>query len=134
VFKPISDRPWWRCIVELAELLRSWWRIDRIRASPQDGRLLRLGPLCILFIRGCAFQVQRRAVVESETGPCVNYDCAGESSAGQLWVTASRNHSAPQVCWVQGGEREDLSPSDVQVFETKTSPLPVGGSRPSRSP
>ena len=36
----------------IADLVVSWWRTDRIRVSPCEGRLLRLTPGSIVFVAG----------------------------------------------------------------------------------
>ena len=45
---------------ELLALVRSWWSVDRIRASPRAGRLLRLRPRSLISVQGRPAEVAHR--------------------------------------------------------------------------
>ncbi len=86
-------------LANLVRLLPAWWQADRVRASPREGRLLRIMPPCIVRISGTA----RRAH-------------AG-STAGSPGVSASRR--------VDAAGRDD-APRYVEVLRRRTGQTPRG--------
>src|SRR5262245_19117050 len=99
-----------------AALVADWWRVDRIRTSPHEGRLLRLGVPCMLRVGTELVEVKRRSVGESAAGPYIIYDCVGELGASQLWVTPIGQTHRPIVRWVRNGTVRELSEGHVEVY------------------
>jgi hypothetical protein len=103
----------WRRL--LAGLWR-WWRADRIRAAPGEGRLLRLRPPCFLRVRGRTVEVLRRSVIHSVLGPCVLYCCCVPAGSRALLV-------APQggkMRWIEADSESELMTIEVEVFQLTT--------------
>jgi hypothetical protein len=119
--KSIRDWLWWQCAGELIDLIRSWWRVDRIRASPREGRLLRLSPPCILCIDAVLVEVHERVVGQTVTGPYVRYDCIGPDGRSELWVMPRGRDQTPEIHWIQGPTRRVLSEADIEAFNRRTS-------------
>lgn len=73
-------------LAALVDLLRAWWRVDRIRASPREGRLLRLEVADFLTVRGEPARVVARRVGVDAEGRFVAYRC--ETAAGERELRA----------------------------------------------
>jgi hypothetical protein len=99
----------WRRL--LAGLWR-WWRADRIRAAPAEGRLLRLRPPCFLRVRGRTVEVLRRRVVRVASGLCVSYHCNADDGTCILAVAPSG-----EIRWVKAGRECTLRTTEVEVYE-----------------
>ncbi len=100
----------------LLALARAWWRHDRVRASPNEGRLLRLGPGAVLRIAGRRAVVQHRRVGETAEGSYVAYECEGEAGPSQLLLrhTAGRIHST--ASWREGGAEQTIGADSVEAY------------------
>ena len=83
-----------RMFRDLARLLRSWWRCDRIRVAPREGRLLRLNPRDRLIVRGVAATIVRRTLKEIGGEPVVDYDCDSDTGRLVMRVPLSRSERA----------------------------------------
>jgi len=92
----------------LARLAHSWWQVDQVRASPTEGRLLRLRPPCYLRIGTETVEIVWRRRAERE----VFYECA-DGSELQVLLSGLK----PEVYWLRHGERQLLTESDIEVFE-----------------
>ena len=96
------------------DLLRSWWQVDRVRISPQEGRLLRLQPSCVLVLDGKRIVVQTRRLERQATRLWVVYDCLAEAGAGELWVAADSVHRA--MHWLENDTNIELEDADIMVL------------------
>ena len=101
----------------LTSCLRSWWRVDRIRSSPTEGRLLRLQPPAFLLIDGRTIEVTRRVIGQDRDGAFVSYDCLENGSAGRLMVRLAGNFNPRPIRWVGAHGERVLDERDVSVFE-----------------
>ncbi len=101
----------------IVELLRSWWRVDRIRSSPTEGRLLRLQPPAFLVIEGRTIEVTRRLIGQDRNGVFVSYDCLENGSTGRLMVRLAADLGTLPVRWIGTGGERVLDERDVSVFE-----------------
>src|SRR5688572_8054988 len=55
-------------LVSIRNLIDSWWRVDRIRASPREGRLLRIEPGTIVTINGEMLEITERIIRDTPRG------------------------------------------------------------------
>jgi hypothetical protein len=101
---PLLVRQLWR-------LLHSWWRQDRIRLSPTEGRLLRLEQPCFLVIDGQPFEVVKRTLRPSDKERVAVY--AFRTSASELVV---RQGLTPEILWQHQGVVRRLHETDIEVF------------------
>ena len=113
-FRDCSEERGW--LMRAVRLLRSWWRADRVRLSPGEGRLLRLGAPCILRFGGRYVQVMRRRTGQTPGGPYVCYECEVDGQTGELWVEPTGERLPPRVAWREGGVVRVLAADEVEVF------------------
>ncbi len=97
-------------------LLRQWWRVDRIRISPQQGQLLRIEPPCIIRVNSVIAQVLSRSAGCNGAGPYVAYECRTERGSALLWICPVGPSHRQQVRWVEDDQTCDLSPDMVEVY------------------
>ena len=102
----------------VAHLVKSWWRTDRIRVSPREGRLLRLRPPCHLSILGIAVQVleRRSQPQESDVEASVAYSCWTSSGPGELLVEPGDFSNASLVIWRHHGRVENVAEAEIEIF------------------
>lgn len=100
----------------MLETLRSWWRVDRVRASPNDGRLLRLHPPCFVVIGGRSFEISHRVVGHDAIGPFVDYNIVGHDGPARLLVRLMIETSQTVIRWIGPDGERSLDPSDIGVF------------------
>ena len=79
-----------------ATLLRTWWGVDRIRASPAEVRLLDLRPPCVAIIEDEAVEVLARRVQEAR----IVYECVRPGGADRLLVVPGHLKSRPVARWI----------------------------------
>jgi hypothetical protein len=104
-------------LADLCDLVGSWWRSDRIRTSPHEGRLLRVAAGSVLDIQGNRVEVRSRDVVETLYGPVVRYDCEGADSHCELWVSIQ---PVPMILCVEGEDEWELVADEVEVWGART--------------
>lgn len=104
------------------EFLRAWWRVDRIRASPRDGRLLRLHPPCFVLIGDRSFEIGRRVVGQDADGPFVVYDGRDANGPAKLLVRLVTKSSRTVIRWIGNNGERTLDETDISVFEPIPSP------------
>ena len=101
----------------LLDCIRSWCRVDRIRASPIEGRLLRLHPPCFVVIGGNSFEIAHRIVGHDATGPFVDYNVIGKEGPCHLLVQLIVETSQTAIRWIGPDGKRSLEPAEVSVFE-----------------
>jgi hypothetical protein len=99
----------------LCRWLWAWWRADRVRASPREGRLLSLRPPCILLVRGRGVRVLESRPHETASGPCLVHHCLAEGAPCALRVTP--RDGGTELLWVEGGRARILGEEEVEVFQ-----------------
>ena len=104
----------------LLDLLRAWWRVDRIRVAPSDGRLLRLRPNGFVTIGGGTFEIARRVVGQDAGGPFVIYECQATGISAQLIVRLAAESQQTAIRWIGSDGERRLDERDVSVFERDT--------------
>ena len=67
----------------LFQLLHAWWRSDRVRASPRDGRWLRLARGSIVIVDGRPAEVRSRVAITVHGLPGIAYRC--RTAAGDFF-------------------------------------------------
>jgi hypothetical protein len=101
-------------VSSVASLLHWWWRCDRIRASPREGRLLRLTPPCFVRIAGEPAEVVSRQVVCSADGPAIVHRCSAPAGSFALTVWPAAGGVAIEMR--RGGAAHALTEDDVEVI------------------
>ena len=97
---------WPALVRRVVHLLHSWWRGDRVRIAPGEGRLLRLKPPCLLLIADQPAQVCRRTV----RGRRVIYFCRSVLGIGRLTIDRFG------VQWRRRRQVKQMHESDIEVF------------------
>ena len=101
----------------IIELLRSWWRVDRIRSSPVEGRLLRLQPPAFLVIEGRTIEITRRVAGQDRDGPFVVYDCLENGSDSRLLIRPTVDCVTMLVRWMSSCGERTIDDREVSVFQ-----------------
>ena len=102
----------WR---DLSQLVWSWWMRDRIRASPAEGRLLRIRSGDLLTVGGIDVEVLDRSITEGSTGPCVRLMCRVDARTAELHLTIVEGGSSLFV-WIDSGDSHQIAADDVQAW------------------
>jgi hypothetical protein len=100
-------------------LFSRWWLADRPRASPREGRLLRIQPAAILRIGNHMTEVLRRAVGEDESGPYVIYHCQSGNQASELYLKPLGSQGHCTLRWTQGDLVRELTEDEIEVFQPR---------------
>ena len=106
-------------LADLADLFRLWWRKDRVRTSPSEGRLLGLAAGSIVDIQGLRVVVNGRHFVDTPQGAVVRYTCEGPAAACELWISL---RPVPAILLVTGGEERELDSEDIEVWPPRQPP------------
>lgn len=114
-----------RLLHQLASFASAWWRRDRIRCSPNDGRLLRLTPGSALLVRGKPAVVLRRRVGQTIESAYVAYECDTVTGSCELRVEPIGVSPRARILWRDGAVTMDLGEEDVSAFPAARSR--VGG-------
>ena len=96
----------------LLALIRAWWTIDRVRISPQEGKLLRIEPPSVLLVTGRLVRIVRKTFDQTQTGPAVVYDGESEGYPIQLLVQSP----GKSAVWIEDGAARNLSAEEVVVI------------------
>lgn len=113
----MSNSAWIGFSKGLLDCLRSWWRVDRIRASTAEGRLLRLHPPCFVVIGGQSFEIAHRVVGQDAEGPFVDYNVHSPEGSARLLVRLIVETSQTVIRWIGPEGERLLDLCDVGVFE-----------------
>jgi hypothetical protein len=119
VWNQTTDKGPWALARQVAGLLHLWWRGDRIRVAPDQGRLLGLRPPCHLIISGRPVEVIGRQVRHETGRATVVYSCQGGTGLGLLVVALVDNAPALDIVWQEGAEVMRLLDADVEVFSSQ---------------
>ena len=109
---------------ELVELVVTWWKRDRIRVRPSEGRMFRLQPgtvLCLSHSPGAppeSVEVLVRREIKGSDCPRICCFCRTGGGNGALVVT-SNNDRPPTIEWFANGRSFDLHPDDIDVYQRK---------------
>ena len=100
----------------LLRLLCSWWRVDRVRVSPTEGKLLRLEPPCMLRIGERVLEVVRRSVGQTPDGTYVAYTCEDNPGVCELRVFPVGLTHQPTVQLVTSESCTVLDADEIEVY------------------
>lgn len=109
---------------DLIDLVLTWWKCDRIRVRPSEGRLFRLRPGAVLCFSHSpdaprvSAEVVARRVSRDPDRPRVVYDCRESQSEGELMVTRDCEPE-PTVEWFVDGQVFELRADDIEVFQAE---------------
>ena len=95
------SNPFRQLLAATFDLLKSWWRVDRIRVSPNETRLFDLRPGSVTIIDNRPVEVLSRQVVMSNEGRCVIYNCQTQQGPASLRVTPERSGCASTYTWIK---------------------------------
>jgi len=104
----------------LAQLVVSWWQVDRIRTSPSAGRLLRLQPPCVVVVEDRPAEVLARTVsrAASDSGRLtVTYDCRSALGACTLRLEVTPAGTIAAICWTADGTERRIEEDAVEVYQ-----------------
>jgi hypothetical protein len=104
---------------QLGRILSSWWRADRPRISPREGRLLHIRPPARLVIAGAVFEVRERGVECRARQPELVYQGICNGKAGQLRVTPDDAGVEAPAIWIVGGIERPVFDEDVEILGEK---------------
>ena len=110
---------------DLVRLVRSWWRVDRVRISLDEGRLLRFEPPCIVVVEARPAEVLARTTGQSAAGPFVAYDCRSALGPCRLQVGLPGPGLAPRVCWTEQGAQRTIAADSVEVYPLRKARSPA---------
>jgi len=106
----------------LFDAVRTWWRQDDIRVSPNEGRLLRLSVPCVVEVERELFEVTRRAVGRRADGKFVTYEA--RAAAGDTECEFECRPGSRHVCWRDARGTRRIDERSIGVFCPKD-PLKV---------
>ncbi len=105
----------------LIDLAQAWWRCDRIRVRPSEGRLFRLRPGTVLCFSNAPLTAPTRAEVvalrreQHVARPTVCYFCRTSQGEGELLVTSGEGRR-PVIDWLSDDESFEVHADDIEVF------------------
>jgi hypothetical protein len=109
---------------DLVDLAVTWWKRDRIRVSPSEGRMFRLQPgtvLCFSCSPGAprvSVEVVVRKEIKGSDCPRICCFCVTGEGNGALVVTNNVD-LPPTIEWFDNGRTFDLHPDDIEVFQCR---------------
>jgi len=101
---------------DLHRLILSWWKSDRIRASPRDGRLLRVQPGDLLTIGTIHVEILDRSTQDCPAGRSLQLNCQSESGSAVLSVTITDNQQQTKVVLNESGCRRQFDIDEIQIW------------------
>ena len=103
-------------VTTVVDCMHAWWSKDRVRASPREGRLLRVSLGSILVIRCIRYEVVRRNLLGTPQDAAVRYLCEGPDGPAELRVTAS---DVPAILLIDHGSEYELSEAELEIWDKK---------------
>lgn len=105
------------CLGSGLSCLQNWWQADRIRVSPQQGRLVGIQLPALLEITGEQWTLQSRHQDMINGQKVIRYVCVKHTESCELWVFMPNSDDwRSRVFWVCGGEPQPLEESLVTVY------------------
>ena len=103
----------------LGRLVDLWWRSDRIRSSPSEGRLLRLKSGDLLQIGPIQAEVLTRSVIDSDSGSLLCLICDTANGSAELSIDLTAIGNTTSIVWKQGEELRQMSEVEIEVWPRK---------------
>ena len=106
---------------EFVDLVRAWWKRDRIRVRPSEGRLFRLRLDAVLCF---ACHRREQPISAQVVARCENFDfghahvcyfCRTSQGDGELVVAYGED--GPAIEWRADGTSYELHVDDIEVFQ-----------------
>lgn len=114
-----------RLLKDTARLIESWWKIDRVRISPREGRLLRLTPPCVVVVEDqpaevLARMLGRTSATTSDGGDSISvvYECRSPRGDCRLRLAVTPGGAIAGVYWTTGGVERRITEESVEVYST----------------
>jgi hypothetical protein len=104
---------------DVSRLLRSWWRVDAIRAPSSEGQLLRLAVSSVLGIGGRWWTIISRTVGDGKHGPFVGYRCEDGDDSAWLEVRPPPPFGMGTIQWTSANHTLELHPTEIEVYARK---------------
>ena len=100
----------------LWKLVRAWWRVDRIRISPREGRLLGLEPGAVLQIGETRAVVVRRRPLPGHRGSAaVVYECQTRTGTAVLHARRTDDESM-ELTWKDKEHEHVVAPERITIY------------------
>jgi hypothetical protein len=106
----------WR---DLLNTVRTWWDTDRIRVSPNDGRLLRIQPGDLMTIEGLDIEVLDRSLNSTERGELLQLNCRGPLGTATLTVAIDTEVINQKATWAQSGFERPIDLDEIQIWSRR---------------
>lgn len=109
-----------RLFNDVYRLIETWWKIDRIRASPRDGQLLRIEPPCVVVVDERPAEVVARTLgrtADAGGGIQVDYDCRSAKGACRLRLIVTACGAIAAILWTAEGTERTISEESVEVYQ-----------------
>jgi hypothetical protein len=121
-------------LTDMARLIQSWWKLDRVRISPREGRLLRLKPPCVVVVEDRPAEVLARTLARTSTGASattiageegsftdtssieVVYDCRSVAGSCRLRLAIAPGGTLEAVYWTSDGRERRIDEESVEVY------------------
>ncbi len=109
---------------DLVDLVGTWWKRDRIRVRPSEGRLFRLQPGTVLCFSPspAAPRISVEVLVRREIkgSDCPRVCCFCRTGEGNGALVVTNNVDRPTTIeWFSDGHSFDLHPDDIEVFQAR---------------
>ena len=101
---------------DVVRLVVGWWRGDRVRVSPEEGRLLRLEPPCFVVVAGRPAEVLSRTLGHDPGGAFVAYECRSAGGSCRLRIGLGADGAASDVAWTFDEMQRSLRPEEVETY------------------
>jgi hypothetical protein len=122
VWDASRKRPIRGIFADFLALVRDWWRVDRPRISPGEGRLLRVEAPAVLAIHTRRIEVISRRVDRQTGPPSVVYGCRCDNEACELRVTPMPGVCRLEVHWIDRQGDSLIAEDEVEVFAPRPGP------------
>lgn len=116
-----------RLFIDLTRLVESWWKIDRIRASPREGRILRMQPPCVVVVEDRPAEVLARTLGQTASTTAgtamielmqVVYECRSARGPCELRLVVTASGAIAGVSWTEDGVKRRIAETDVEVYSS----------------
>jgi hypothetical protein len=100
----------------VTQIVWAWWRHDRIRVSPDEGRLLRIESQDVLLIGDTQVEVITRSIVKRVSGVALHFNCRTPTGSAELFVELTLDGQLQSIRWNADDEERVLSVEDLDVW------------------
>ena len=100
----------------LIHIAREWLYGDRVRVSPEAGKLLRLRRGSVIIVGAHKAIVAQRLPVQDEPSRVIHYGCRTSDGEAFLQVFYDSEGNVESVCWRTDDRDFQLTIDDVRVY------------------